>query len=656
VSDDIDFDDETTVEPHGGASGDPLAHPLGPDYPAIDTYGRYEILGRLAVGGMAEVFLAREMASHGAARHVAVKRILPQIADDATFVEMFLDEARLAMRLTHPNICHIYDIGELEETYFIAMEWVNGVAFGKLITKGREQGGMPINIAVKIIAHVADALNYAHQARDGVGRPLNIVHRDVSPQNIMVRYDGVVKLLDFGIAKAATQTSQTEAGIVKGKFSYMSPEQCLGKPLDARSDIFAIGACLYEGLTGKPAFRRGSDLDTMRAIVHEPIPSARLVRTDVPPRLDAILRKALAKDPVQRFQTAGELYVALERFLAEEGAFVHAMHIASAIETLIPDASSRGPLGPGSNPSQRALQLPASGSRPSPNRISDQKPQLPEHDPDLDTLDTHLAPDPSFDVDLSDSVEDEEDLPTEQWSGDNVPSVIKRLHEEAIAAKAAQTVEDGGTTNVANPGVAGVPAIYTDNTAALPGKSYPPPDLDPFGQPADFGTAPRGPSTLLRVSVVVLALFAAALVTVAIVWSTTEEPLPTVGETAQGEGESTTEGTSQAPAETDDGPATTTETPEGPAEVPPPTGTVAITTTPSGATIVLDGRRGRSPLTWDDVAPGTHVVRARLDGFEPGEHEVVVVAGGRADVNFTLAARASPEASETQTEEATANV
>ncbi len=664
VSDGIDFDDETMIEANVAPAPGENAHPLAPDYPAIDTYGKYEILGRLAVGGMAEVFLAREMASHGAGRHVAVKRILPQIADDDTFVEMFLDEARLAMRLNHPNICHIYDIGELEDTYFIAMEWVNGVPFGKLIARARDKGGLPITIAVKIMAHVADALNYAHQARDGVGRPLNIVHRDVSPQNVMVRFDGVVKLLDFGIAKAATQTSQTEAGIVKGKFSYMSPEQCLGKPLDARSDIFAIGACLYEALTGKPAFRRASDLDTMRAIVHEPVPSARLVRGDVPPRLDAILRKALAKDPGQRFQTAGEMYVALERFLAEQGEFVHAMHIANAIETMIPDAASRGPFGPGSSPSQKALQL-ESGSRPAGGRTKSDKNKQPEEssDPDLDTIDNLISP-VGFDIDVGEPMQEDEELPTETWSGERIPSVVKRLQGGAA---------DDTTTNVHNPDPsAGVPEIFTAPTAALDpatgaplqprDPAGPPPAAvaDPFSQPASFiPEAPpqRGPSTLLRVAVVLLALFAAALVTVAVVWVTTggddEEEVSGDGTSVSESGEqpegnpegaaegATAEGDEETAAQGDEGTAGSNEVAAGtgneePQTPAPTTAAVTVTTEPPGAAIRMGDREGESPVTWEEVEAGTYSVVATMNGRITAQQQVVVEAGSPAEVTLTL--------------------
>ncbi len=676
VNDDLDFDDETMVEMNAGPPmADEPANVLSPDYPAIDSYGRYDILGRLAVGGMAEVFLAREMAGHGAIRHIAVKRILPQIADDDTFVEMFLDEARLAMRLNHPNICHIYDIGELDDSYYIAMEWVNGVPFGKLIAKARQAGTvLPVTIAVKVMAHVADALNYAHQARDGVGRPLNIVHRDCSPQNIMVRYDGVVKLLDFGIAKAATQTTKTEAGIVKGKFSYMSPEQCLGKPLDARSDIFAIGACLYEGLTGKPAFRRASDLDTMRAIVHEPVPSARLVRSDVPPRLDAILRRALAKDPTQRFQTAGELYIALERFLAEQGEFVHAMHIGAAIEKLMPDAAAAGPFAPSSSASGRALSLPESGSRPTAEAASGSGDdgvfdRASEPGSDLDTIDSRLSEkdaaamlDGGIEVDLDDDFEEDfdgqledEDLPTEQWAGDDLPPAIKHLHEMAEKRRAAEAADDAPTTpKVAGGDAAGVPSNYDDPTEMLgkrPGAATSGPHSDTF-----VPDEPRGPSMLVRVGVLLAALVAAGVVTAGLLWALSDRD-PADDGAALDPGAQGNQGTDEAAtgtdtADTSGSPGAATGDPsgsEGPSETDtgetvtavPTTGAVEVTSEPPGATVHLGDLEATTPVTWEEVAAGTHSVTATLEGHEETTEEIEVEAGETARLTLQLSAAAA---------------
>ena len=334
-------------------------------YPALSQFGKYELLGRIAAGGMAEVFLAREIGAHGTRRSVAIKRIHPHMADDERFIEMFRDEARLAMRLTHPNICHIYEFGELDGHHYLAMEFIHGIALGRLMRKAREVSGIPIPIAVKVASRIAEALHWAHNATDEEGEPLGLVHRDVTPHNIMIGFDGTVKLLDFGIAKANTQAAHTRAGTVKGKFSYMSPEQCGGFPLDGRSDVFSLGVCLFEALTGKALYVRDNELVTMRAIVDEPVPSIRTVRPEVSEELDAIVRRALEKNPSQRFADAGELQLALERFLALSGEVVSSTGIARFLEsTLTPD--ERHPLAystpfasalPGSRPS-------ASGSRP----------------------------------------------------------------------------------------------------------------------------------------------------------------------------------------------------------------------------------------------------------------------------------------------------
>jgi serine/threonine-protein kinase len=336
--------------------------------PAICMFGRYEILGRLAFGGMAEIFLARESSGAGA-RHVVIKRVLPNVADDAKFVEMFLNEARLAIQLNHPNICHIYEFGDLEGSYFIAMEWIDGVPLGKLIRRARKSGkGVPVEIAVRIGAQVAAALHYAHRAKDGLGRPMNIVHRDVTPHNVMVAFDGQVKLLDFGIAKAETQTQKTEAGTVKGKFSYMSPEQCTGKPIDGRSDVFALGICLWEAIVGRALYRRETQYETMHAVIHEPPPSLKKYRRGVSSTLDAIVAQALAKTPDERYQTAGELQSALELWLADNRKVVNSGNVAELMEDLYENEIQRGPLVD-TNPFGSSFQS-LTGNRPAPEHSS----------------------------------------------------------------------------------------------------------------------------------------------------------------------------------------------------------------------------------------------------------------------------------------------
>lgn len=314
--------------------------------PAIARFGRFEILGRLALGGMAEIFLGREQGPGRVARSVVIKRILPHAANDPRFVEMFMHEAELAMGLNHPNLCAIYEFGEQEGEYFIAMEWVRGASITQLHKQLFERGesGLPPRVAARIAAEVADALHYAHEAVDAQGRPLKLVHRDVTPDNIMVSFDGKVKLLDFGVAKAETQRVRTEAGMLKGKFAYMSPEQYQGLPLDGRADVFSLGACLYEAVTGLSLFHRSSEYETMGAIVSdEPAPRARTYKPEVPPALDAVIAKALEKDRDHRFASAAEFHDALERFLLAEGAVVRARELGAYVSELCAEAARSGP-------------------------------------------------------------------------------------------------------------------------------------------------------------------------------------------------------------------------------------------------------------------------------------------------------------------------
>ncbi len=342
---DVDLDVDTSIAPspmNDRSLLKPAVH--ANQLPAICTYGRYEILGRIAFGGMAEIFLGRENLSVGATRMLVIKRILPQVADDAAFVEMFLDEARLAIQLSHPNICHIYEFGEIESTYFIAMEWIHGAPLGKVIRRAREGKHIAPELVAKILVQVAEALDYAHNARDSTGSPLNIVHRDVTPHNIMVSYGGQVKLLDFGIAKASSASTKTEAGVVKGKFAYMSPQQCLGRDIDARSDVFALGICLYEALTGRSLYQRETDYETMKAVIEEPVPSIRGVRPELPMELDAIVQRALQKSVDERWQSAAQMQAALEDWLASTGRAVSTARVAELMTELFQDEVRRGPL------------------------------------------------------------------------------------------------------------------------------------------------------------------------------------------------------------------------------------------------------------------------------------------------------------------------
>jgi len=297
----------------------PEARPV--ETPAVssgpDRFGQYEILERIASGGMAELYRARRRGVEGFEKIVAIKKILPHLADNEGFITMFADEAKLAAQLNHPNIVHIYDLGKIEGGgYFIAMEHVEGRDLRAILDSARDLSmPLPVPLAIYVASKVASALDYAHRRRDGEGRDLHIVHRDVSPQNILISYEGDIKLCDFGIAKAASKVSQTESGALKGKIQYMSPEQAWGKPIDRRSDLFSLGAVLYELLTEQKLFRGDSDLtvlEKVRAASASP-PSA--VNTEVPKPLDAITLKALAKEPEDRYANASDLLRDLEQVL-----------------------------------------------------------------------------------------------------------------------------------------------------------------------------------------------------------------------------------------------------------------------------------------------------------------------------------------------------
>jgi serine/threonine-protein kinase len=314
--------------------------------PAIARFGRFDILGRVAVGGMAEIFLARESGPGRGSRAVVIKRILPHVATDPRFVEMFLHEAELAMNLNHPNLCAIYEFGEQDGEYFIAMEWVHGVSITQMHKALFERGdsGISAHCTARIAAEIAAALHFAHVAKDAHGRPLRLVHRDVTPDNIMVGFDGKVKLLDFGVAKAASQRLKTEAGMLKGKFAYMSPEQYQGLELDGRADVFSLGACMYESVTGLALFHRPTEYETMGAIVDdEPATRARFHRPDVPAGLDAIIARALTKNRDRRYPSADALHDALERYFVETGTVFHARDVGTFAAELCSKQYLEGP-------------------------------------------------------------------------------------------------------------------------------------------------------------------------------------------------------------------------------------------------------------------------------------------------------------------------
>lgn len=289
------------------------------DSSAPDTLGRFELLTTFATGGMAELFLARERGVAGLERVVVIKRLLPHLTDDPDSIEMFLREARLVARLNHPNVVQTYELGEEEEgDYFLAMEYLHGSTLRELQRLADEQDeSIPLPIAVSIIEQACRGLHAAHELRDLEGNPVELIHRDVSPQNLMCTDEGYVKLLDFGVAKAAEGKEATYSGHIKGKFSYMSPEQLHREPLDRRSDIFALGVVTWELATGERLFDRDGEFETMTAITEEEVPPPSSRNPDVPEQLDRVIGRALEKNREARYSTAEQMREDLDE-LAED--------------------------------------------------------------------------------------------------------------------------------------------------------------------------------------------------------------------------------------------------------------------------------------------------------------------------------------------------
>src|SRR6188768_3051817 len=286
--------------------------------------GRYELLLPIAKGGMAEVWAARLHGTRGFQKVVAIKTILPGAIDDARMEEMFLVEAELASKIHHPNVVATLDLGEHDGLLYLVMEWVDGESLKLLMSKAATLGGVPLPIGVNLIGQACQGLYAAHSLRDDEGSLLGVVHRDVSPHNLLVTFTGTAKVVDFGIAKATSQASSTEAGEVKGKFAYMAPEQVRAQPVDARTDLFALGILLYQITTGKHPFRGENPAETLGNICSErgPIPPSAFV-PDYPEELEAVVMKALEKEPNRRFSSANEMLSALEKAMPGplEGSF-----------------------------------------------------------------------------------------------------------------------------------------------------------------------------------------------------------------------------------------------------------------------------------------------------------------------------------------------
>ncbi|MDB4970463.1 MAG: Protein kinase [Myxococcales bacterium] len=352
------------------------------------TLGKYEILQRLAAGGMAEIFLARMVGVLGFDKLVVIKRILPHLSQRNDFIQMFLDEARIATTLVHANIVQTHEVGVHGKSYFMVMEYLPGEDVRSIVRRiGKSDGRLPIDHALNIARGVAAGLQYAHEQRDRDGRSLDIVHRDVTPQNVIVTYDGAVKLLDFGIAKASNRINETRSGSFKGKVPYMSPEQCRGEALDRRSDIFSLGIMLHEMTLCRRLFRGDTDFQILKQIAEGPIVKPCDIDPAYDARLQAIVMKALERDPRRRFQTARELEEALEELAHDMRLRLSPLSLADYMRALFADqvgawqsASADGDLGKlerhfATVMAEREADLSSEEAQPNPERQQYPEPQ-----------------------------------------------------------------------------------------------------------------------------------------------------------------------------------------------------------------------------------------------------------------------------------------
>jgi eukaryotic-like serine/threonine-protein kinase len=300
--------------------------------------GKYELVSLISSGGMGEIYLAKQYGIEGFNKLVAIKTLQPHLSDDQEFVTMFLDEARLAARLTHGNIAEIYDLVFDEGDYYIVMEYVQGEDLETILDACKKKNqDLPNQLAVRIIERICEGLGYAHTKTDVDGNPLEVVHRDISPQNIMVTFSGAVKIIDFGIAKSITHRQRTRTNVIKGKHSYMSPEQCRGLDIDARSDIFSLGIVFWELITGERLYNYSTEIRTQKEIAQGVVTHPSSVNEKITEPLEEIVLKALRKSPQLRYQTAYELQNELEAYLEQRGLHCSTPHLATFMEDLFQD-------------------------------------------------------------------------------------------------------------------------------------------------------------------------------------------------------------------------------------------------------------------------------------------------------------------------------
>ena len=299
----------------------------------LQSFGHFTLLRRLGTGGMGEVFLAKTQVNTGLERLVALKRLHPQVAVKSRAITMFIDEANTMAKLSHPNIAQIYECGQIDNQHYLTMEFIQGRDLMSILEDQEDRGlSIPIDIACYLTMQLCTGLDHTHRRRSHDGRSLELVHRDITPHNLLLSYEGQLKIIDFGIAKSADRLSRTQTGRFKGKLSYLSPEQLRGLPLDARSDVFACGIILFELLTGERLFSGRSTADVLQKIDKTEIPGLRQLRSGIPEQLELIVRKALARDVNHRFQSAADLFDALHRYALDQRQLITSRQVATWID------------------------------------------------------------------------------------------------------------------------------------------------------------------------------------------------------------------------------------------------------------------------------------------------------------------------------------
>ena len=312
----------------------------------IEELGPYRIVRRLATGGMAEVYLARHRALEGVERQVVLKRIHPQFASDEEFVTMFLDEARLMAALSHPHIAQVFDLGRVGDSYHLVMEHVRGPTLQALHEAARARGArvMPLEVSLPIVLQIAEALAYLHEVHDEFGRPLQIVHRDLNPSNVIVSYTGAAKLIDFGIAKAAIRVYETRQGVVKGTYGYIAPEQLRGEKVDHRADLFSLGVLMYELTTGELPFGPGESPGLLDRILHAQYRKPTRANPEFPAALEPLIQKCLTPDIADRWPSMRSFVEVLSEHMASRRMVVSMTRLGDAVRTLVPDPEASQPL------------------------------------------------------------------------------------------------------------------------------------------------------------------------------------------------------------------------------------------------------------------------------------------------------------------------